>query len=780
MKKYSIKPLFFCVLALAVSSFANFTSADSAKAKAYCKGEFMVTTFFVTNLNETASRAKAEIESNLILVDFQAIESAKQLDSGLYEFKGYACNSIAARPYLDSLNKYSAGPLKLFLTQELDEKICVDASRTIGKMRGWQRILETFKQDDKNLQTEYENTNAKIEERCKEVYKKQMIFVVAQGTEPKGSDALKNLELYVEEYLVNSALYSQLASGSGAKFKCEVEIVKKNSSYMLSAKIINVSNGETVHNRVVNVESNLKTKDEHKRASMELVNLLLKRCGNMSLGETYEGGCKNGLREGKGKLIYIDGKIYEGEWKANKYQGKGTLTVPNDFVYEGEWKESQKNGKGKQIWSDGEVYNGGFKDGKYYGKGKIIYADSDSSFYEGEFKNGLRDGKGKMTYKKTGKILDGDWKNGSFEGKGKNGKLDFKKVGVFKDIRDEKEYRTIEIGSQTWMAENLNFETNGSKCYGDKPANCDKYGRLYNWEMAMNSCPNGWHLPTKDEFSDLLKNKQPTQLLAKVGWNNTNKNTDDFGFSGLPGGYYSDDFHLLGTGTFWWTSTEKEDKDKARYLWIPASFSGVDGTKSDFFSVRCLKNSEDYIPPTHLLPPPIQSIPPPLPPLLPTHVINDTPYSEHNAQEWETQDCNGDNCTKITSSNDNFEQTVPPPLQTAPQPAPTYTYTPDNSYTYTYTPDNSPKPASIEKSTVLKYVLSSLMLVGGGVLLYNAYAQHAKANDYVEEYDNLKSGKPLEYDRLRKKAKDANDKVSPFLISGVALGVSAVGVYIWF
>jgi len=72
------------------------------------------------------------------------------------------------------------------------------------------------------------------------------------------------------------------------------------------------------------------------------------------------------------------------------------------------------------------------------------------------------------------------------------------------------------------------------------------------------------------------------------------------------------------------------------------------------------------------------------------------------------------------------------------------------------------------------------MLVGSGVLLYNAYAWHAKANDYVDEYDNLKSGRPLEYDRLRKNAKDANDKVSPFLISGGLLGISAIGVYIWF
>jgi len=767
MKKYPIKTLFLCALVLTAPVFANFTSEDSAKAKTYCKGEFKGTTVFVTNPNEASNRAKAEIESNLILVDFQAIESPKLLENGLYEFKGYVCNSIVAKPYLDSLKKYSAGSLKLFSNQELDEEICVSASRTIDKMRSWQRILETLKQDDKNLQTEYENINAKIEEGCKEVYKRQTIFVVAQGAEPKGSNALKNLELYVEEYLVNSTLYSQLDSGSEAKFKCEVEIAKKNSSYMLKAKIIKLSNGETVHNRMVNVESNLKTKDEHKKVSMEIVNQLLKRCGNMSLGETYEGGCKNGLREGKGKLIYIDGKVYEGEWKtdlpdgkgkvtytdgvvydgywkANKYHGKGTLTVPNGFVYEGEWKESQKDGKGKQTWSDGEVYEGEFKKGEYGGKGKF--------------------------YRKPGSI----------------------KVGIFKDTRDEKEYRTVEIGKQIWMAENLNFETNGSKCYDDKHDNCDKYGRLYNWEMAMNSCPNGWHLPTVDEFSGLLsKVTNPAKLLAKVGWN-ANKNTDDYGFSGLPGGYYSHNFDLLGTGTFWWTSTEKEDKNKARYLWIPASFSGVDGTKSDFFSVRCLKNTEDYIsqqqpPPPSLPPPSLPSLPPPSPPPPsfpslpppsppPPSLPSLPPPSPPPSFPFLPPPSPPPSLPSIPPPS-------PPPPSLPPLSPPVINDTPiwtESTEAEFLPPPPSPPHNVIEKNTVLKYVLGSLMLVGSGVLLYNAYAWHAKANDYVDEYDNLKSGRPLEYDRLRKNAKDANDKVSPFLISGGLLGISAIGVYIWF
>jgi len=113
-------------------------------------------------------------------------------------------------------------------------------------------------------------------------------------------------------------------------------------------------------------------------------------------------------------------------------------------------------------------------------------------------------------------------------------------------------YKTVKIGEQVWMAENLNYKIaycdkyGCSKCYEDKTAYCDKYGRLYNWETAMKSCPAGWHLPSKAEWEVLVTTAGGEKIAGKYlkatsGWNDyagkSGNGEDKFGFSALPGGF---------------------------------------------------------------------------------------------------------------------------------------------------------------------------------------------------------------------------------------------------
>ena len=180
------------------------------------------------------------------------------------------------------------------------------------------------------------------------------------------------------------------------------------------------------------------------------------------------------------------------------------------------------------------------------------------------------------------------------------------KATTFTDPRDNKTYKTAKIGSQTWLAENLNHETKNSKCYENNQANCGKYGRLYDWKAAKKACPSGWHLPSREEWGKLFHyadgtsgTKYPYQsetssknLRSKSSWEDNENGTDKFGFAALPAGTGSDKgkFNAVGSYAAWWSSTEW-DNDDAHYRSTDYSFDADDVSgKGEYLSVRCIKD----------------------------------------------------------------------------------------------------------------------------------------------------------------------------------------------
>ncbi|MDR3012763.1 MAG: fibrobacter succinogenes major paralogous domain-containing protein [Chitinispirillales bacterium] len=198
--------------------------------------------------------------------------------------------------------------------------------------------------------------------------------------------------------------------------------------------------------------------------------------------------------------------------------------------------------------------------------------------------------------------------------------LAFGGSGSFTDPRDGQTYRTVTIGNQTWMAENLNFNASGSWCYDDGPANCDLYGRLYDWNTVMAGspssssspsgvqgiCPDGWHVPSDDEWTTLVNfvntsttstDNSGTRLKALIGWDPWSgtliPGTDDHGFSALPGGgrYADGTFWVVGTYGNWWSATEYDASSAwrrgmlsdASYVYSYRDF------KTDGFSLRCVQ-----------------------------------------------------------------------------------------------------------------------------------------------------------------------------------------------
>jgi len=197
--------------------------------------------------------------------------------------------------------------------------------------------------------------------------------------------------------------------------------------------------------------------------------------------------------------------------------------------------------------------------------------------------------------------------------------------------RDVMKYKTVKIGGQTWMAENLNITPpdGNSWCYENKTKNCDKYGRLYDLSTAEKVCPKGYRLPTREDWETFagsagLKKKPDNggyngtvwtgarKLKAKSGWKMYNEGvvsnvTDALGFSALPGGSRCAQGHIeegycnewtgeIGVLGKWWSSGIGDDGEASNFeieenearLVTEMSRAG-----SGFgYSVRCVADAE--------------------------------------------------------------------------------------------------------------------------------------------------------------------------------------------
>ncbi|MCD4665088.1 MAG: hypothetical protein K8R68_07435 [Bacteroidales bacterium] len=200
---------------------------------------------------------------------------------------------------------------------------------------------------------------------------------------------------------------------------------------------------------------------------------------------------------------------------------------------------------------------------------------------------------------------------------------------LFTDDRDGNQYETVEIGNQCWMKENLAYlpdvspPSNGSQTssyhyvYGYEgssvseakaTSNYQDYGVLYNWPAALTACPDGWHLPSDDEWTILtdylggqsvaggkMKSTR-TEPDPHPRWNSPNTGANNSsGFSGLPGGlrnYYDGSFSDVGYYGYWWSSTEYSSSN----AWLRILYYDNDDASSYYnskeygFSVRCLRD----------------------------------------------------------------------------------------------------------------------------------------------------------------------------------------------
>jgi uncharacterized protein (TIGR02145 family) len=177
---------------------------------------------------------------------------------------------------------------------------------------------------------------------------------------------------------------------------------------------------------------------------------------------------------------------------------------------------------------------------------------------------------------------------------------------TYTDPRDRQVYTFRHIGSQVWMTKNLNYATSsGSRCYNNT-ANCEFYGRLYDWNAAIIAPPPGWHLPSDAEWQTLIGYMGGQEVAggklkeaSTTHWRSPNAGADNSShFAGLPGGAYYhnfkyETFEFMGIQGAWWSSTENGGLAAWTFslYYNNATVKKVSEVKEEVsLSVRCIRD----------------------------------------------------------------------------------------------------------------------------------------------------------------------------------------------
>ena len=195
-------------------------------------------------------------------------------------------------------------------------------------------------------------------------------------------------------------------------------------------------------------------------------------------------------------------------------------------------------------------------------------------------------------------------------------KLTTKELTTFTDVRDNQDYGIVKIGEQTWMAENLKYKTmEGAWHYENDSIRYRSSGLLYNWPTAGNVCPEGWHLPSDDEWKMLEQNLgmpveeielldvRPTPVGNKLRsidssfWKTNLSATNEAGFNAIGAGYFNNrvnSFQRYKSEAYFWTNSTVETPfgtiPVMRGLIYDGKIDRIEMDSNNGLSVRCIKD----------------------------------------------------------------------------------------------------------------------------------------------------------------------------------------------